>query len=112
MEWLNYHHLLYFWTVAREGSVTRASEQLQLAQPTVSAQLRALEESLGERLFVRAGRRLELTDTGRIAYQYAEEISRSDESSSTPSRTARPGGRCGSPSGWWTSWASSSPSAS
>jgi LysR family transcriptional regulator, transcriptional activator of nhaA len=74
VEWLNYHHLLYFWTVAREGSVTRASEQLQLAQPTVSAQLRALEESLGERLFVRAGRRLELTDTGRIAYQYAEEI--------------------------------------
>jgi len=74
MEWLNYHHLLYFWTVAKEGSVTRASAQLRLAQPTVSAQLRALEESLGERLFVRAGRRLELTDTGRLAFRYADEI--------------------------------------
>ncbi len=74
MEWLNYHHLLYFWTVAKEGSVTRASEQLRLAQPTVSAQLRALEEALGERLFVRAGRGLELTDTGRLAFRYAEEI--------------------------------------
>jgi LysR family transcriptional regulator, transcriptional activator of nhaA len=74
MEWLNYHHLLYFWTIAKEGSVTRASAQLRLAQPTLSAQLRALEESLGERLFVRAGRRLELTDTGRMAYRYADEI--------------------------------------
>jgi LysR family transcriptional regulator, transcriptional activator of nhaA len=74
MEWLNYHHLLYFWTIAKEGSVTRASAQLRLAQPTLSAQLRALEEALGERLFVRAGRRLELTDTGRLAYQYADEI--------------------------------------
>jgi LysR family transcriptional activator of nhaA len=74
MEWPNFHHLLYFWTVAKEGSVTRASAQLRLAQPTVSAQLRALEESLGERLFVRAGRRLELTDTGRLAFRYADEI--------------------------------------
>jgi len=74
MEWLNYHHLLYFWTVAREGSVTRASEQLRLAQPTVSAQLRTLEEALGERLFIRSGRRLELTETGRMAYRYADEI--------------------------------------
>jgi LysR family transcriptional activator of nhaA len=74
VEWLNYHHLLYFWTAAKEGSVTRASEQLRLAQPTVSAQIRALEEALGERLFVRAGRGLELTDTGRLAFRYAEEI--------------------------------------
>src|SRR5512141_1521355 len=74
MEWLNYHHLLYFWTIAKEGSVTKASAQLRLAQPTLSAQLRALEESLGERLFIRAGRRLELTDTGRMAYRYADEI--------------------------------------
>ena len=74
MEWLNYHHLLYFWTIAKEGSVTGASAQLRLAQPTLSAQLRSLEESLGERLFVRAGRRLELTDTGRMAYRYADEI--------------------------------------
>ncbi len=74
MEWLNYHHLLYFWTVAKEGSVTRAGEQLRLAQPTISAQIRALEEALGEPLFVRSGRRLELTDTGRMAFRYADEI--------------------------------------
>jgi len=74
MEWLNYHHLLYFWVVAREGSVTRASEQLGLAQPTVSGQLKALEDSLGEKLFSRVGRRLVLTDVGRVVYRYAEEI--------------------------------------
>jgi LysR family transcriptional activator of nhaA len=74
MEWLNYHHLYYFWTVAREGNVTRASQQLRLAQPTVSIQLRALEDALGQPLFVRSGRRLELTDAGRLAYRYAEEI--------------------------------------
>jgi len=74
MEWLNYHHLLYFWVVAREGSVTRASEHLGLAQPTVSGQLKALEDSLGEKLFSRVGRRLVLTDVGRVVYRYAEEI--------------------------------------
>jgi LysR family transcriptional activator of nhaA len=74
MEWLNYHHLLYFWLVAREGSVTRASEQLGLAQPTVSGQLKALEDALGERLFTRAGRRLVLTEVGSLVYRYAEEI--------------------------------------
>jgi LysR family transcriptional activator of nhaA len=74
MEWLNYHHLLYFWTVAREGSVTRASQQLRLAQPTVSGQLKALEEALGEKLFERTGRRLVLTDVGRVVFRYADEI--------------------------------------
>lgn len=74
MEWLNYHHLLYFWAVAREGSVTRASEQLHLAQPTVSGQLKALEEALGEKLFERTGRRLVLTDVGRVVFRYADEI--------------------------------------
>ena len=74
MEWLNYHHLLYFWTVAREGSVTKASEILGLAQPTVSGQLKALEESLDEKLFARSGRRLVLTDVGRTVYRYADEI--------------------------------------
>lgn len=74
MEWLNYHHLLYFWTVAREGSVARACEQLHLAQPTVSAQIRALEKSLGAKLFAREGRGLALTDTGRVVYRYADEI--------------------------------------
>jgi LysR family transcriptional activator of nhaA len=74
MQWLNYHHLLYFWTVARLGSVTEASAELRLAQPTVSAQVRLLEESLGEKLFVRSGRRLVLTEVGRLVYPYAEEI--------------------------------------
>lgn len=74
MEWLNYHHLLYFYVVAREGSVARASEQLLLAQPTISGQIHALEDSIGEKLFQRSGRRLVLTDFGRTVYQYAEEI--------------------------------------
>jgi LysR family transcriptional activator of nhaA len=74
MEWLNYHHLLYFWTVARAGSISRASDELRLAQPTISGQIRALEGQLGEKLFERTGRRLVLTDVGRIAYQYADEI--------------------------------------
>jgi len=74
VEWLNYHHLLYFYTVAREGSVTRASEVLRLAQPTLSGQIRKLEESLDEKLFAREGRNLVLTDVGRMVYRYAEEI--------------------------------------
>jgi LysR family transcriptional activator of nhaA len=74
MEWLNYHHLLYFHTVAREGSVKRAAEVLRLAQPTLSGQIRRLEEVLDEKLFVRQGRHLVLTDVGRVAYGYADEI--------------------------------------
>ena len=74
MEWLNYHHLLYFWTVVREGGVSRAAAKLRLAQPTVSAQVRLLEEALGEKLFERQGRRLVLTETGRLVYRYADEI--------------------------------------
>jgi LysR family transcriptional activator of nhaA len=74
MEWMNYHHLLYFWVVAKEGSIVRATEVLNLTQPTISAQLRALEESLGEKLFQKAGRGLALTETGRVVFSYAEEI--------------------------------------
>jgi LysR family transcriptional regulator, transcriptional activator of nhaA len=74
MEWLNYHHLLYFWTVAKEGSVARACERLRLAQPTISGQLRLLEESLGEKLFEKRGRGLALTEVGQVVYGYAEEI--------------------------------------
>jgi len=74
MEWLNYHHLLYFWVVACHGSVTRAAAELRLAQPTVSTQLRTLEEVLGEKLFARTGRRLVLTDVGRLVFRYADEI--------------------------------------
>lgn len=74
MERLNYHHLLYFWTVVREGTVARAGERLSLAQPTISGQLRTLENVLGEKLFTRSGRHLALTDTGRLVYRYADEI--------------------------------------
>jgi LysR family transcriptional activator of nhaA len=74
VDWLNYHHLLYFWTVAREGGVSKAAETLSLSQPTISAQVRMLEEALGERLFQRQGRTLVLTDVGRTVYRYADEI--------------------------------------
>ena len=74
MDWLNYHHLLYFWTAAREGSVTRAAERLLLAQPTVSGQIRKLEETIGRDLFDRSGRELVLTETGQLVYTYAERI--------------------------------------
>ena len=74
MQWLNYHHLFYFWTVARTGGVTAASEEIGLAQPTISAQIRSLEDALGHRLFDRIGRRLELTETGRTVYRYANDI--------------------------------------
>jgi LysR family transcriptional regulator, transcriptional activator of nhaA len=74
MEWLNYHHLLYFWTVARTGSISAASKELRLASPTISSQIRKLEDSLGEELLQRSGRKLVLTDTGRIAMRYADEI--------------------------------------
>ena len=74
MESLNYHHLRYFWAAAREGSVTRASEKLHVSQPAVSAQIRDLEEALGEKLFKRSGRSISLTETGRVVYRYAEEI--------------------------------------
>lgn len=74
MDRLNYHHLLYFWTVAREGTIARAGEVLGLAQPTISTQLRLLDESLGQNLMEKSGRRLVLTAAGRTVYQYAEEI--------------------------------------
>ncbi len=71
---LNLSHLHYFWIVASEGTIARACEKLHVTQPTISAQLRDLERSLGEKLFQRKGRSLELTDTGRLAFGYAEEI--------------------------------------
>src|SRR5258705_549200 len=74
MERLNYHHLLYFWMVAREGTMARACERLMLAQSTLSAQIRSLEDALGEKLFERAGRRLRLTEMGRTVFGYADEI--------------------------------------
>ncbi len=74
MNWLNYHHLYYFWMVAREGSITRACEKLHLSQPTVSTQLQELERAAGQKLFVRSGRNQSLTEMGQMVYRYAEEI--------------------------------------
>ena len=74
MEWLNYHHLLYFWTVARKGGLAPAAEELRLAPSTVSVQVRRLEEALSEKLLRRSGRRLVLTEMGRLVYGYADEI--------------------------------------
>ena len=74
MDWLNYHHLYYFWAVARNGTIAEACKELGLQQPTISAQLRQLERSLGEKLFERKGRGLALTDAGRVAFEYADEI--------------------------------------
>lgn len=74
MERLNYQHLFYFWNVAKEGGISRACEKLHLAQPTISGQLAVFEDSIGEKLFRRDGRKLALTETGRAVFQYAEEI--------------------------------------
>jgi LysR family transcriptional activator of nhaA len=74
MEFLNYHHLRYFWVVAREGGLTKAAVKLHVSQPTISAQIQALEGVLGEKLFRRTGRNLRLTDVGQHVLSYAEEI--------------------------------------
>jgi LysR family transcriptional regulator, transcriptional activator of nhaA len=74
MERLNYQHLFYFWNVAREESITRACEKLHLAQPTISGQLAVFEQTIGKKLFHKSGRKLLLTDTGKVVYHYAEEI--------------------------------------
>lgn len=76
MNWLNYHHLLYFWTVARTGTIAAASKQLHLSQPTISTQLKTLDEALGVQLFAKQGRRLVLTEMGRTVFRYADEIFR------------------------------------
>jgi len=71
---LNYHHLRYFREVARDGTLTRAAERLNLSQSAVSTQIRQLEARLGHALFERSGRRLHLTEAGRIALDHAERI--------------------------------------
>ena len=101
MDWLNYHHLLYFWTVAREGTIARAGVKLHLGQPAISTQLRHLEKSLGEKLFRKAGRKLELTEAGQMIYRYADDFFRSAARCSTPSRDDRPASR-------FASWSESS----
>ena len=74
MRHLNYSHLQYFYTVAKEKSVTRAAELLHLTPQTISGQLKLLDEAVGSALFERSGRRLVLTEMGHLVYQYAETI--------------------------------------
>jgi LysR family transcriptional regulator, transcriptional activator of nhaA len=74
MDALNYHHLRYFWAVAKEGSISRAAAKLNVSQPSISEQIRELEVSFDEKLFRREGRGLALTDAGKIAFSYAEQI--------------------------------------
>ncbi len=95
LEHLNYHHLLYFRAVAREGGVVKAARQLRLSPPTISAQVRQLEEQLGGEVFLRAGRSLVLTDLGRTVLRYADEIFDLGEELKTSVRRGAdvPGGR-------------------
>ena len=74
MEWLNYHHLYYFWNVVKAGGVNQAAQQLRVSAPAISAQLKELQASFEEPLFVRSGRKLELTEMGRTVFDYAEDI--------------------------------------
>ncbi|MBX7106315.1 MAG: transcriptional activator NhaR [Gemmataceae bacterium] len=74
MNWLNYHHLHYFWVVAREGSVTKACELLHVSQPTISGQIRELEKAMKASLFAKSGRGLVLTETGQTVFRYADDI--------------------------------------
>ena len=76
MEWLNYHHLFYFWTVARAGSIARASEELRLAQPTISNQLKTLEASLGREAARATGAPAGADRRGRTVLRYADDIFR------------------------------------
>ncbi len=72
--WINYHHLFYFKTIAEEGTVSKAAEKLRLGQPTLSAQLKQFEETLGVKLFERAHKKLILTEQGKVALDYAKNI--------------------------------------
>ncbi len=74
MSRLNYHHLHYFWAIAKEGNLTRAASRLHVSQSALSVQIRRLEEQLGQALFERRGRTLQLTEAGRLAMSYAESI--------------------------------------
>lgn len=76
---LNYHHLYYFWMVARTGHLTRAAKMLHVSQSALSGQIRKLEDSLGHDLFIRESRKLTLSEAGRMAFSYAEEIFRHGE---------------------------------
>lgn len=88
---LNYHHLRYFRVIARELSVTRAAERLNLSPPALSIQLKQLEESLGQALFERGRGGLRLTEAGRVAFDYAETIGRAGEELMDVMRNRAPG---------------------
>lgn len=74
MQWLNYHHLYYFWVIAKEGGVTPACKKLRLSQPTLSGQLKQFEQALGKALFERRSRKLVLNETGQMVFDYADSI--------------------------------------
>ncbi|MGZ9130151.1 MAG: LysR family transcriptional regulator [Candidatus Binatia bacterium] len=74
--WINYHHLLYFKTIATEGGIARAADKLRLGQPTLSAQLKQFEDTIGVKLFDRQHKKMILTEAGRVALQYANDIFR------------------------------------
>jgi LysR family transcriptional regulator, transcriptional activator of nhaA len=74
LEQLNFHHLFYFWRVAKLGNLTRAAQEMHTSQSSLSTQIRQLEERLGDDLFVRDGRRLLLTSSGQLVLTYAENI--------------------------------------
>jgi len=93
MDFLNYHHLRYFWVTAREGGLTRAARQLRVSQPSICTQIQALERALGVKLFRRVARGLALTEAGQQVFSFAEEIfSLGEDLLNTMSRrpTARP----------------------
>src|SRR5437899_219869 len=74
MRTLNFNHLYYFWVVARVGSITGASRELHLTQPTLSTQIKQLERELGAPLFARTGRQMVLTVTGQLVLRHAEQM--------------------------------------
>src|SRR5512147_3255886 len=71
---LNYHHLHYFWVVAKDGNLSRAAARLHVSQSALSTQIKQLEEQIGQTLFARVGRTLQLTEAGQVALAYAEPI--------------------------------------
>ena len=79
MRGLNYNHLRYFWAVAHEGGLTRAAEQMNLSPSALSVQLQKLEHQVGHPLFDRVGRRMVLTEAGRIALDYADTVFRAGD---------------------------------